>query len=371
MKQILVLFFLIISSFGWGQDQFDFTISGQLINATKGDTVYFLHNNGKNNVLIAAIPVNKKGAFEQKMSLIQKDYYILSTDKKQRINVIVEGTGKVHLTADAKNLFYSVAFQENKDNSNLINFLRIASKYKVKLDSANTYLKSHIKEKVQIQRSFQPIYQGFLKQRSDFIKENQKSPALIAVLSTLNLKEEFDVYKNVVDNLNARFGESPTIQRIVSQYNANYDKMQSSLPIPIGSAAKDIALPSPQGDTLQLSDLKGKVVLLDFWASWCRPCRQENPNVVKAYNRFKDKGFTVYSVSLDKNAGRWKQAIQQDGLVWPTHVSDLKGWTSSAAQLYNVHSIPHSFLIDREGNIIANNLRGEALQNKLETIFGE
>lgn len=149
----------------------------------------------------------------------------------------------------------------------------------------------------------------------------------------------------------------------------------------IGKPAPDIKLPSPDGKEYTLSDLKGQVVLLDFWASWCGPCRRENPNVVQIYNKYKDKGFTVYSVSLDgldsrtrarytsqdqidqqmeKSKQRWVQAIEKDGLPWEYHVSDLQKWESAPAAVYGVRSIPRTFLIDREGKIAAFNLRGAA-----------
>jgi thiol-disulfide isomerase/thioredoxin len=136
----------------------------------------------------------------------------------------------------------------------------------------------------------------------------------------------------------------------------------------VGEEAPDIKLADPSGKVIALSSLKGKIVLLDFWASWCGPCRKENPNVVRAYDKFKDKGFTVYSVSLDNNKDNWTQAILKDGLKWEAHVSDLKGWQSSAAQLYGVRGIPATFLLDKEGKVVATNLRGESLVNMLETL---
>ena len=119
---------------------------------------------------------------------------------------------------------------------------------------------------------------------------------------------------------------------------------------------------------MSLSDLRGKIVLVDFWASWCGPCRRENPNVVRMYNKYKDKGFDILGVSLDKTQDRWLQAIEQDGLEWH-HVSDLKGWSNEVAQAYGVRSIPHTILLDQEGRIIARNLRGQALEEKLEELF--
>jgi thiol-disulfide isomerase/thioredoxin len=134
--------------------------------------------------------------------------------------------------------------------------------------------------------------------------------------------------------------------------------------------APNIVMADTTGKMRKLSDLKGKVVLIDFWASWCGPCRRENPNVVKLYEEYKGKGFEVFSVSLDQDRERWIKAIKDDGLVWTNHVSDLKYWQNEAARLYQVSSIPRTILLDKEGNIIARDLRGPALEAKLKEVFG-
>ncbi len=143
----------------------------------------------------------------------------------------------------------------------------------------------------------------------------------------------------------------------------------------IGNKAPDLILFSPDGDSIKLSDLKGKIVLVDFWASWCGPCRRENPYVVKAYKKFKNKSFeggdefTVFSVSLDRNKDRWLHAIKKDKLNWPYHGSDFKGWNSEAAIKYNIRGIPDNYLINGEGIIVAKQLRGKKLINTLDNLL--
>ncbi len=134
--------------------------------------------------------------------------------------------------------------------------------------------------------------------------------------------------------------------------------------------APEIAMNDYNGKPISLSSLRGNVVLIDFWASWCGPCRMENPNVVKAYGKWKDKGFTVYSVSLDDDKAAWMKAITDDNLFWPNHVSDLKGWTAKAADAYGVRAIPATWLIDADGKVIGRNLRGVELEQKLQEVLG-
>ena len=138
----------------------------------------------------------------------------------------------------------------------------------------------------------------------------------------------------------------------------------------IGKKIMEFVQNDPNGKPVNIRDFEGQYVLIDFWASWCGPCRMENPYVVAAYHKYKDKGFTVLGVSLDQNKNAWLKAIEKDGLTW-THVSDLKGWNNEIAQTFGISSIPQNILIDKQGIIIAKNLRGTALESKLRELFGE
>jgi len=187
--------------------------------------------------------------------------------------------------------------------------------------------------------------------------------SLVALFATNFLDEKADFA--TLDTLARKFErerpDSPHAQAFVGRINRIRGVM-------VGGMAPEITLTDTSGNTVPLSSLRGKYVLIDFWASWCGPCRQENPNVVRMYNKFKDKGFTIYSVSLDQAKENWLRAIRNDHLTW-THVSDLKFWQSAAAQLYGVNAIPATFLLDKDGKIIAKNLRGAELEQKLDEIL--
>jgi peroxiredoxin len=160
---------------------------------------------------------------------------------------------------------------------------------------------------------------------------------------------------------------SPPVQSSGLAQYAN-QQIQESKINPIGSVIRDFSQKDTSGNVVNVSSFRGKYVLLDFWASWCRPCRMENPNVVSAFNKFHDKNFTILSVSLDQAKPAWLDAIKMDGLVW-NHVSDLKGWNNEVAALFQIRSIPQNLLIDPDGKIIAKNLRGPVLETKLQTLL--
>ncbi len=198
----------------------------------------------------------------------------------------------------------------------------------------------------------------------NFIQQNKTSfVSLDALRSFAGPSPDYNEVMPIFSTL------SPALQNSENgkDYKAALDKLQLTA---VGSVAPDFTQNDPAGKPVSLSSFKGKYVLLDFWASWCGPCRQENPNVVKAYNQYKGKNFTILSVSLDRPNGKdaWLQAIKDDGLAW-NHVSDLQFWNNQAAKLYGVQSIPGNFLIDPTGKIVAKDLRGEELEQTLAKLI--
>ncbi len=197
----------------------------------------------------------------------------------------------------------------------------------------------------------------------------QKAPlavqknSIVALLAAAQQTGRSDLFMSAAELFIKRFAEDDRKAQLEGL-------LQAEGTLRKGQPAPDIVLPGPDGQVRKLSELRGRWVLIDFWASWCRPCRMENPNVVRLYQKYHPKGFEIFGVSLDQQREAWLRAIEQDKLTW-VHVSDLKGWQSAAAQLYRVNGIPYTVLVDPEGRIVAKGLRGPALEERLRTIYGE
>jgi peroxiredoxin len=198
-----------------------------------------------------------------------------------------------------------------------------------------------------------------------------ESPVISLFAASLSMGENATENEALFNGLQKRFPKHNGVTMVVEQYREMVKNEQQRLqkkPVQVGQPAPEIILPDPQGQSFSLSSLRGKYVLIDFWASWCGPCREENPNVVAAYEQYRSKNFTVLGVSLDKSKEDWLQAIKEDKLNWH-HVSDLKFWETPMVSLYGFDAIPYNVLIDPQGKVVADNLRGSALINKLAEVL--
>lgn len=368
MQKLISLF-----TFSWFvfslQAQISVQVSGEIFNSNS-DSIYISSYNSTGYKNLIGGKYDKSGKFSLKGKLPAADYYVLRINKTSHLNLILRDKSAIRVFGDGKNILQFSNIIDSDESIQLNEFVKMKEAYQYKLDSANNYLRKFPEQQQAVNESFSPIYYEFNGYKQRFISLNNNSPALIAVLSTLDMEKEFTTYESLVNQIKTSFGESPTVQQIYSDFLVQKSKMEEMNFLATGKIAPDFTQNKIDGTPLKLSDLRGQVVLIDFWASWCGPCRQENPNVVRLYEKYKEKGFTVLSVSLDKTKEPWLAAIEKDKLTWPHHVCDFKFWQNEVARAYKVSSIPFTVLVDGDGKIIGTKLRGAELEQQLKTIYG-
>ena len=349
-----------IENSGW-----DVVVSGKVGFPGEGDITIKSWSDTTDGFQIVDFDRNQY-TFKETVHVTEPGYYRINFFDNQFVDFILYKSNiEVNVDGDKQNGFYEVVGSPDIEMFKTIQAVRASfngSPELVKLEEEFNAAVKREDEKliIEIQAQYQQMLNDSI---AELLLKNTPSIGVIEVLSRNELDPDqyFSVYEKVATSLE---GEWESYQ-IGKDFIDMVHRMKS---VAIGSTAPEIALPNPKGEIVALSSFRGKYVLVDFWAKWCGPCRQENPNVVRVYSKFKDKGFEVFGVSLDRNKKDWVQAIEEDGLTW-TQVSDLKYFNSEAARIYNINAIPFSILIDPKGIIIAKSLRGRALESKLEEIF--
>ena len=385
MKRILLILTLTLIIFSCSSEPEFYTISGEIKNAN-GEKLYLIELQTNNMNFVDSIILNNEGVFSFKGQTDVPKFYALRISQNNYITLIVNQFDQIIIKADGRNVAKNTIIDGSPESEKVM-VLRSKLDYSVsRLDSLGLYYQSLIgtAEINRVKDSLRKLSQEIITEHTEFtenfIGNNSKSLASLMALYqqiaprryVLNPKEHMEYFNLVDSSLMANIPESEAVKALHAQLEEmkrqiNAENELNNI-VGIGVIAPDIALPGPEGDTITLSSLRGKYVLLDFWASWCRPCRVENPNLVKSYNKYNDKGFEIFQVALDKKKESWVDAIENDQLAW-AHVSDLQYWNSAPARLYKVQGIPASFLLDKQGKIIAKNLRGDALEAKLSEIF--
>lgn len=335
--------------------------------STENTTVYLEKITGQ-AVVIDSFKIGENAKFKFVGTADKPGIYRLNFNNVRALDLLLDNTSNVEVNVDPKASMaeYEVKGSEASLKIKEINKI-LYSTYKQVEELQNEYAAVQDKPDAEarvgaLEKRYQEVMNTQIESLKKFCSEN-KNEAIIDVyaVSYLNIDENYEFIKSIIDKHQSQLASSEYTQEYAT-------KLESYAKLAVGSVAPEIALKDPSGKEIKLSSLRGKVVLLDFWASWCGPCRQENPNNVKLYKQYKDQGFEIYGVSLDKNMDDWKKAIMEDQLTW-THVSDLKFWQSEAAAQYKVEAIPATFLLDKDGKILAKNLRGDQLASFLNKLF--
>ena len=373
MQKILIsLSVILLLSFCDGNKKnSSFQLKGTLSDS-KAETLYLEKLGSAKQVIIDSVILDENGNFEFTNYTPKIGFYRIKTNDKNFAMLVLDSADKVTITGSVKDLGNTFKVEGSSETTIFIEYNNLSKSRDIKLDSLNKAFqllmetnKMDSKRMDSLSAIFETPYNSIINQSNilmvDKISKNTNMYSSIMAIQALDPDKYSDLYKSLDAGLSKKFPKDKNVIMF-------HEVVERMLSTNIGQFAPEISLPSPDGKEIALSSLKGKLVLIDFWASWCGPCRKEMPNVIKIYSKFKNKGFEIYGVSLDQDKEKWMEAITKDGINWP-QVSDLKYWDNVAARIYNVQGIPYTVLIDKDGKIIAKNLRGQELEKKIAEVL--
>ncbi|MFN8254143.1 MAG: TlpA disulfide reductase family protein [Bacteroidales bacterium] len=342
MKKFYQVFFFFILFSGMIKAQNEVIIKGKVINNNDFTSVYF--ENIVEQKDLDSNQIAADGSFNLKAQITKGDFFKIRFTRDHYLLMVIDPGENIEVEVNAENLYQPII--KGSKNSELIysTFQKIRD-FDTEMQELSKKIDQKKKDHIR-----------------NFILSNLNSLSSIFFIESLSLEEDAEIYKKLDQSLSKLYPDNYMVQSLHSRVT-----MQD--PLSIGALAPEIDLPGTDGKNIKLSSLRGKYVLIDFWASWCGPCRRESPELVALYKEFNKKDFEIFSVSLDQKKNDWLAAIKKDKLGAWVHVSDLKYWSSDAAKTYNVEAIPYSVILDKEGKIVAKGLRGAELKAKLKEII--